>query len=81
MARIPSITGRAFASSLDADRSAITAQLQFHMGVSESGIPLSPATLVLPEYAKYVNADLVEANLQLFGLGYCLATAPLTSAA
>jgi len=76
----PSLTGFVFANAGSVSDDNIIASVQLHMGVSESGIPLSPATLVMPHYAQYVNQDLVEANLQLLGLGYSLATAPLTQA-
>ncbi len=76
----PSVTGSVFATAGTVSDDNITAAVQLHMGVSESGIPLSPATLVMPYYAQFVNQDLVEANLQLLGLGYSLATAPLTQA-
>ncbi len=76
----PSVTGFVFANAGSVEDDHLSAAVQLHMGVSESGIPLSPATLVLPYYARYVNQDLVDANLQLLGLGYSLATAPLTQA-
>ena len=59
---------------------AISASVQLFMGVSESGIPLSPATLIMPYYARFVSQPMISANLQLLGLGYSLATAPLTAA-
>jgi hypothetical protein len=76
----PSVTGSVFATAGSVSDDNISAAVQLHMGVSESGIPLSPATLVMPYYAQFVNQTLVEANLQLLGLGYSLATAPLTQA-
>ena len=76
----PSVTGSVFATAGTVSDDNISAGVQLHMGVSESGIPLSPATLVMPYYAQFVNQDLVKANLQLLGLGYSLATAPLTQA-
>ncbi|MGZ4809185.1 MAG: hypothetical protein ACXV7D_07620, partial [Thermoanaerobaculia bacterium] len=75
----PGVTGNVFATAGTVDGN-ITAAVQLHMGVSETGIPLSPATLVLPYYAQFLPQDLVDANLQLFGLGYSLATAPVTQA-
>jgi hypothetical protein len=76
----PGITGFVFATAGSVSDDNITASVQLHMGVSESGIPLSPATLVMPYYAQFVAQPMVSANLQLLGLGYSLATAPLTSA-
>jgi len=76
----PNITGHVFASAGSVSDDNITASVQLFMGVSESGIPLSPVTLVMPYYARYVSQDLISPNLQLLGLGYSLATAPLTQA-
>ncbi|HEV8661233.1 MAG TPA: hypothetical protein VGS96_21725, partial [Thermoanaerobaculia bacterium] len=72
------ITGHVFATAgtID-DPDNISASVQLHMGVSETGIPLSPTTLVMPYYAQFVSPALVDANLQLLGLGYSLATAPV----
>ncbi|HET8799106.1 MAG TPA: carboxypeptidase-like regulatory domain-containing protein, partial [Thermoanaerobaculia bacterium] len=76
----PGVTGSVFATAGTVSDEALTAAVQLHMGVSESGIPLSPATLVMPYYARFMNEPMVAANLQLFGLGYSLATAPLVPA-
>ncbi|HET8772701.1 MAG TPA: carboxypeptidase regulatory-like domain-containing protein, partial [Thermoanaerobaculia bacterium] len=74
-----SVTGSVFANAGSIDGN-ISAAVQLHMGVSETGIPLSPATLVMPYYAQFVDQTVVGANLALLGLGYSLATAPLTQA-
>ncbi|HEX7828177.1 MAG TPA: hypothetical protein VF787_00915, partial [Thermoanaerobaculia bacterium] len=71
------ITGHVFAGAGSANDEALGVSVRLHMGVSESGIPLSPATLVMPHYARYLPADFIAANMQLLGLGYSLATAPL----
>lgn len=72
------VTGKVFATAGSlSNTDVLSASVRLHMGVSESGIPLSPATLILPHYAQYVSPGIVSANLQLFGLGYSLATAPL----
>ncbi|HWW62543.1 MAG TPA: carboxypeptidase-like regulatory domain-containing protein, partial [Thermoanaerobaculia bacterium] len=71
------INGHIFAAAGDAP-DGITTAVTLQMGVSASGIPLSPATLVLPFYAQYVNTPLVDACMPLLGLGYSLASAPLT---
>ena len=76
----PNLTGHVFASAGSISDDNITAAVQLFMGVSESGIPLSPVTLVMPYYARFVSQDLIGPNLQLLGLGYSLATAPLTQA-
>jgi Bacterial Ig-like domain/Carboxypeptidase regulatory-like domain/F5/8 type C domain len=73
------VTGKVFATAahIDSDNAIATAQL--HMGVGDNGIPLSPATLVMPHYSQFVNETLVSEYLELLGLGYSLATAPVTS--
>ena len=74
----PGVTGHVFATagSLSSTDN-LSASVSLFMGVSETGIPLSPATLLMPYYAQFVDQGIVDANLQLFGLGYSLATAPL----
>jgi hypothetical protein len=71
------VTGKVFAAAGAASDAAIGVNVRLTMGVSTSGIPLSPATLLLPYYAQYLPATFVDAHLQLLGLGYSLATAPL----
>ncbi|HUR79641.1 MAG TPA: Ig-like domain-containing protein, partial [Thermoanaerobaculia bacterium] len=72
------VTGKVYAAAGAASDEAVSVSVQLTMGVSESGIPLSPATLVLPYYAQFLPPGFVDAQMQLFGLGYSLATAPLT---
>ncbi len=72
-----SLTGHVFAAAANAD-SGVSASVQLTMGVSASGVPLSPATLVLPYYSKFLDSNLINAQLALLGIGYSLATAPLT---
>ncbi|MEO8215449.1 MAG: Ig-like domain-containing protein [Acidobacteriota bacterium] len=74
------VTGSVFATAGTVDSENLAAAVQLTMGVSESGIPLSPATLVLPYYARYLDSSFVEANMGLLGLGYSVATSPLTQA-
>lgn len=71
------VTGHAYAGVVAAD-AGISGAISLSMGVSDRGIPLSPATLVLPYYARFVDSNLVDKHLQFLGLGYSLATAPLT---
>src|SRR5688500_10720570 len=71
------VTGQVFATAGSINNENVTAAVQLHMGVSATGIPLSPATLVLPYYAQFVDSNLVADYLQLLGLGYSLATAPV----
>lgn len=71
------VTGKVFAAAGAASDEAIGVSVRLTMGVSASGIPLSPATLLLPYYAQFLPSTFVDAHLQLLGLGYSLATAPL----
>ena len=76
------LTGHVFATaaSIDGESSAInSASFVLDLGVSPTGVPLSPVTLVLPYYARtpYLSQDFLDAQLGLFGIGYGLATAPL----
>jgi len=70
------LTGSIFASAGTADDN-VKVGVSLSLGVSASGIPLSPATLLMPWYTRYVDPDFVAAQMTLFGLGYSLATAPL----
>jgi len=79
-----SLTGHIFATaaSIDGDNSAISsAAFQLVMGVSPTGVPLSPATLILPHYATtpYLSQNLLDAELGYLGIAYSLATAPLNN--
>ena len=76
------LTGHVFATaaSIDGESSAInSAAFVLDMGVSATGVPLSPVTLLLPYYARtpYFSQEFLDAQLGLFGIGYGLATAPL----
>ncbi|HXA17287.1 MAG TPA: Ig-like domain-containing protein [Thermoanaerobaculia bacterium] len=74
----PDITGHFSAAAADAP-DGISAQISLVMQVQAGDIPLSPATLVLPFYTQFINSALVEANMPLLGIGYSLATAPLSA--
>jgi Bacterial Ig-like domain/Carboxypeptidase regulatory-like domain len=73
------ITGHVYAAAGSANDETLGVSVRLTMGVSASGIPLSPATLVMPHYAQFLPPDLVADHLQLLGLGYSLATAPLNA--
>ncbi|HVG22679.1 MAG TPA: carboxypeptidase regulatory-like domain-containing protein, partial [Thermoanaerobaculia bacterium] len=75
---ISRVTGKVYAAAGAASDETVSVSIRLTMGVSESGIPLSPATLILPYYAQFLPSAFVDANMQLLGLGYSLATAPLT---
>lgn len=69
--------GSVFAAAGTASDEALGVSVTLKMGVSETGIPLSPATLVMPYYTRYLPSEFVDANMRLLGLAYGLATAPL----
>jgi hypothetical protein len=71
------LTGNIFAAAGDADDN-IKVGVALSLGVSASGIPLSPATLLMPWYTRYADPDFVSAQMTLLGLGYSLAVAPLS---
>src|SRR5262249_2635056 len=71
------LNGTILAAAGNADEN-LNVNVELTMGVSDSGIPLSPATLVLPHYAQYLDPSFISDNTLLFGLGYSLATAPLS---
>ncbi|MEO8198579.1 MAG: hypothetical protein ABI689_17840, partial [Thermoanaerobaculia bacterium] len=48
----------------------------FHVGVGEAGIPLSPTEIVLPHEVEALPPTLRRQGLGLIGLGFSLATAP-----
>lgn len=79
---IADLTGKVVAATFQADSSAGQGAILLRTGVGELGIPLSPATLVLPRFTErlappYTASDeLLRANVRLLGLAYSLAVAP-----
>lgn len=71
------INGRVFAAAGSANDETVGVSVQLTMGVSATGIPLSPATLVMPYYTRFLPSGFVDAQMRLLGLGYSVATAPL----
>jgi hypothetical protein len=76
------ITGHVFATavSIDGDNSAInSAAFTLDMGVSPTGVPLSPVTLLMPHYAAspFFSEQFIDDQLGFLGIAYSLATAPL----
>ncbi|MFC2145970.1 carboxypeptidase regulatory-like domain-containing protein, partial [Acidobacteriota bacterium] len=68
-------TGRIRASAFEADGS-VSGKFVLTAGVGEKGIPLSPDTLVLPEWAYSLPDELINASLILLGEAYSIATTP-----
>ncbi len=71
----PLITGQVTASVMTGTGN-VEGHFEFRVGVGEEGIPLSPNTLVLPEYANALGPELLEKGLSFLGLAYSAATAP-----
>ena len=72
----PLLTGRVIASFVRADNH-VTPSFDFHVGVGEAGIPLSPTEIVLPHEVEALPPALRRHGLGLVGLGFSLATAPV----
>jgi hypothetical protein len=72
------LTGHFYAAAGDAPEG-ITTTVSLVMKVNSDDLPLSPATLVLPYYTQFLNPDLLDAHSPLLGIGYSLATAPLST--
>ncbi len=49
---------------------------QLHTGVGETGIPLSPETLILPDYVNDLSEDILFQATRILGLAHSVATAP-----
>ncbi|HYU24414.1 MAG TPA: hypothetical protein VEO74_04380, partial [Thermoanaerobaculia bacterium] len=75
----PTITGHFYAAVPDAP-DGVSTTVTLRMGVDANGIPLSPATIVMPWYTQYVNSDFVGSQMPLIGIAYSLATAPMVPA-
>lgn len=71
----PHVTGQVTAAVLTSTGN-VTGQFQFRVAVGERGIPLSPNSLILPEYTKLLGPDFMEKGLNILGLAYSAATAP-----
>ncbi|MEO7794145.1 MAG: carboxypeptidase-like regulatory domain-containing protein, partial [Thermoanaerobaculia bacterium] len=71
----PLLSGRVIASFVRADNH-IEPTFDFHVGVGETGIPLSPTEIVLPYEVELLPPVLRRQGLGLVGLGFSLATAP-----
>ncbi len=69
-------TGKCVATTFQSDVPGLQGQIQLRTGVGELGIPLSPATLVLPKFANRLPESLLRAKIRELGLAYSLAVAP-----
>ena len=79
---VSDVTGKVFATTFQAAGEEGSGSIRLHTGVGELGIPLSPASLVLPRFTERLGTAhggsdaLLRANIRLLGLAYSLATAP-----
>lgn len=72
---VADVTGRCVATTFQSD-APVEGKILLRAGVGESGIPLSPSSLVLPRFTEQLPEPLVRANARLLGLAYSLAVAP-----
>ena len=68
-------TGRVVASSVRSGTE-ISPSFELTLGVGDAGIPLSPASLILPQSTQLLPDTLVKEATGLLGLGYSLSAAP-----
>ncbi|HSL81754.1 MAG TPA: hypothetical protein VLF66_03205, partial [Thermoanaerobaculia bacterium] len=79
---VADLTGKVVATTFQSSSSAGQGTIRLFTGVGELGIPLSPATLVLPRFSERLDApylpsgDFHRAHVRLLGLAYSLAVAP-----
>ncbi len=62
-------------SDLTTGDDSVTGNFKFTMGVDAQGVPLSPDTIVMPDYVNYLPADLVAAANRVLGQALSIATA------
>lgn len=73
------VTGKVIASTYQSESGSLTGAIELRTGVGELGIPLSPATLLMPRFTSELEArrpELVSHEVALLGLAYSLAVAP-----
>ncbi|MEO1085091.1 MAG: hypothetical protein AAFY88_12695, partial [Acidobacteriota bacterium] len=76
------LDGKVIATTFQSSTPNATGTILLRTGVGELGIPLSPATLVMPRFTEYLKPPhtstdlLVKSHIRLLGLGYSLAVAP-----
>ena len=79
---VAGLTGKVVATTFQSSSPAGQGTILLRTGVGELGIPLSPATLVLPRFSDQLddpnlpNGDFLRANVRFLGLAYSLAVAP-----
>jgi hypothetical protein len=76
---VSQLTGKVIATTYQSDSTNFMGTIQLRTGVGELGIPLSPATLLMPRFTSELeqrDRALVRHNVALLGLAYSLAVAP-----
>ncbi len=79
---VAELTGEVVATTFQTSAPNAQGTIELYTGVGELGIPLSPATLILPRFANRLRPDILpndqflRANVSLLGLAYSLAVAP-----
>ena len=76
---VADITGQCVATTFQSSSPGLEGSIQLRAGVGELGIPLSPASLVLPRFSNLLPQPLLTANVRLLGLAYSLAVAPASA--
>ncbi len=79
---VAELTGRVVAWTFESGAANGSGNVVLYTGVGELGVPLSPASLVLPEFTDHLltpdptSGSFLRAMLDFLGLAYSLATAP-----
>ncbi|MDL2718638.1 MAG: Ig-like domain-containing protein, partial [Acidobacteriota bacterium] len=73
-------TGKCIATTFQSSSAGVQGTIHLRTGVGELGIPLSPASLVLPRFSELLPRALITADVRLLGLAYSLAVAPAGAA-
>ncbi len=79
---VSELTGKVVATTFQSDSINVQGTILLRTGVGELGIPLSPATLIMPRFTEYLQPphlpddELVRSHVRLYSLAYSLASAP-----
>ena len=79
---VSELTGKVVATTFQSDTINVQGTILLRTGVGELGIPLSPATLIMPRFTEYLQPphlpddELVRSHVRLYSLAYSLAAAP-----
>ena len=79
---VSELTGKVRATTFQSTSENLRGTVRLRTGVGELGIPLSPATLIMPRFSEYLTPphlpedELLKSHVRLLGLAYSLAVAP-----